>query len=128
MMVEPLSMSMFASVDDMLKHLLSERNEAASTIQTLSASNAALEAEIERLREALKEHVTENVWNAYHIGIERDGRWMDGARSEGEWLASELGLPSGWNDASLVKSMLPGLVNRIIARAALSSPKGGQDE
>ncbi len=83
------------------------------------ADRDRLAAEVTRLKEALCEHVTENVWNAYHIGIERDGRWMDGARSEGEWLARELELPDGWNDAALVKSMLPGLVDRIVARAAI---------
>ncbi|MGP2493326.1 hypothetical protein ACTDI4_17075 [Mesorhizobium sp. PUT5] len=87
------------------------------------ADRDRLAAEVTRLKEALREHVTENVWNAYHIGIERDGRWMDGARSEGEWLARELELPDGWNDAALVKSMLPGLVGRIVARAALASMK-----
>ncbi len=84
------------------------------------AERDRLAAEVTRLKEALCEHVTENVWNAYHIGIERDGRWMDGARSEGEWLARELELPDGWNDAALVKSMLPGLINRIVTRAAIA--------
>ncbi len=101
--------------------------DLAEQIAELSNQRNAAEAkcdrlveEVTRLKEALLEHVSENVWNAYHIGIERDGRWMDGARSEGEWLARELELPDGWNDAALVKSMLPGLINRIVTRAAIA--------
>ncbi len=98
---------------EQIAELSNQRNAAEAKCDRLAE-------EVTRLKEALLEHVSENVWNAYHIGIERDGRWMDGARSEGEWLARELELPDGWNDAALVKSMLPGLINRIVTRAAIA--------
>lgn len=108
----------FAAADD---------KAATDHLTALSAALAAKDAEIARLTAlsaALVQHVEENVWNAYNIGIEQDGRWMDGARSEGEWLASELGLEPGWHDAATIKAELPALVERIVARAALAGEDG----
>jgi hypothetical protein len=70
-----------------------------------------------RLRAALKEALTENVWNAYHAGIVRDGLWRTGGMSDAEWLSRELGLSEhATYMTSLIESRLDGLVERLLAR------------
>lgn len=67
-----------------------------------------------------RELVAEELWNAFNCGIERGGKWMDGGRSEGEWLIRELGLPSddGWHDAEVMKGMMAAAVDRAMLAAA----------
>jgi hypothetical protein len=70
---------------------------------------AKAEAENERLREALLNERVDTLWNAYHCGIERDGKWMDAAMSDAEWLRGECGIEEeGWIDAEVIKQRIPG--------------------
>jgi hypothetical protein len=91
-----------------------ERNpcEAWQAIQHLAA-------EVDRLRAKLIEERTDNLWNAYASGTERDGEWSHNFMSDGEWLARECGLDpgKGWHAAAVVKSRIP----EVAARAALQS-------
>jgi len=95
-----------------LDEILTSRKWRGEKMQELAAEN-------KRLREALREAITDNVWDSYNTGIERDGKWMDGCLSSAEWITRELGLGSGWHDADTVKSMFPALVDDLVARAAL---------
>ena len=65
--------------------------------------------------DTLRELAAEEVYNAYHAGIEIDGQWMDGGRSEGEWLRDQLGLDDGHHEKSAVWDALPGLVERRVS-------------
>jgi len=88
----------------------------ATAIRALfSEAFAALAQENESLKAQLLESVTDELWSAYNIGIERDGRWMDGARSEGEWLAREAGLGDGWHDAGALKLAIPDIARKVVA-------------
>lgn len=84
---------------------------AAGAITALSERNRVLE-------EALVNERIDNLWNAYHSGYEKDGRWTHCCMSDGEWLARECGFdPSEREyDAEAVKAAIP-----KSARAALSS-------
>lgn len=81
----------------------------------------AIRAENERLREALSQEREERMWGAYATGIEKDGQWTHAFMSDGERLASELGLDAskGWYSAKDVKALIP-----KAARAALETKKG----
>lgn len=71
---------------------------------------------IDALEKALVEEREENLWNAYHSGGVRDGRWTHMFMSGGEWLARQCDfdpqLP-GYDDAE-IKAAIP-----IAARKAL---------
>ncbi len=70
---------------------------------------AKAEAENARLRDALLNERVDTLWNAYHCGIERDGKWMDAAMSDAEWLRRECGIEEeGWIDAEDIKQRIPG--------------------
>lgn len=85
------------------------------------ARMAELEATNARLAAALAEAIEETLWDAYNIGFERNGQWMDGARSEGEWLQRELGLEDGIrHDAAMIRERIPALAREMAARAALT--------
>lgn len=81
-------------------------------------------AQAERVRVlevALVNERIDNLWNAYHSGYEKDGRWTHCCMSDGEWLARECGFdPSEREyDAEAVKAAIP-----KSARAALRALKG----
>lgn len=59
----------------------------------LPAIIAALE-EVGRLKARLISEREENLWNAYHTGDVKDGRWTHMYMSDGEWLAQECGFDS----------------------------------
>jgi hypothetical protein len=83
---------------------------------------AALKARIEALTAALRESVTDNCWNAYHCGITRDGKWMDGGMSDAEWLQRELGLDDGWHDLKEIQRRIPEVVEKQIAALSHAGP------
>jgi len=89
------------------------RNTALPIIDALVAENA-------RLREALHESIEDNCWNAYHIGIVKDGQWMDGGMSDAEWLRRELGLADGWHDAAAIQDAIPVFAANAVARVVRS--------
>lgn len=84
---------------------------AADEIERLSALQQPDERdeEIARLRAALIETYEETLWNAYHTGHERDGRWTHMFMSDGEWLAQQVGLDprAGDYDAQYIKAAIP---------------------
>jgi len=80
----------------------------------------ALAAENARLRAALRESIGDNMWNAYHIGIVKDGKWMDGGMSDAEWLRRELGLSDGWHDAEAIQDAIPAAAANAVARVVRS--------
>lgn len=86
-------------------------DDAAGAITALSERVRVLEG-------ALVNERIDNLWNAYHSGYEKDGRWTHCCMSDGEWLARECGFdPSEREyDAEAVKAAIP-----KSARAALSS-------
>ena len=88
----------------------------AKALETVLTALRAAEAREQKLREALVSEREENLWNAYHVGIERDGKWMTGCMSDAEWLERECGLDPvvGWHDAKHVQSLIP-----VAARRAL---------
>jgi len=94
--------------------------EAAERLNALTARVAELEAENERLRGGLLEHVTDNLWNAYHSGIVRDGAWTDGGMTDAKRLRRELGLDHpGHHDAEMIEASIPELAAKLVERAAL---------
>jgi hypothetical protein len=98
-----------------LNQLDSERHSVA----VLEKRVAELRAENARLVEAFIQERTENLWNAYSTGHERDGQWSHSFMSDGEWLIREVGLDpkDGWYDAEEVKRRMP----EAAARAALEA-------
>jgi len=80
----------------------------------------ALAAENARLRAALRESIGDNMWNAYHIGIVKDGKWMDGGMSDAEGLRRELGLADGWHDAEAIQDAIPAAAANAVARVVRS--------
>jgi len=109
-----------AEVDDLINEFghISRRAEAAET------SLATLKAENERLRSLLMAHITDNLWNAYHAGFERDGTWIDGGMSDAEWLQRELGLEPGRHSAEMIKASIPEVAAKLVERAALETDNG----
>jgi hypothetical protein len=98
------------------------RNQAPALLDALTAAEAQvaeLRAENARLVEAFIQERTENLWNAYSTGHERDGQWSHSFMSDGEWLIREVGLDpkDGWYDAEEVKRRMP----EAAARAALEA-------
>jgi hypothetical protein len=85
----------------------------------LEAADAldARDAEIARLREELAAEREDNLWNAYHAGVERDGRWSHAYKSEPEQLVRACGFDpkAAWYDAQTIKDLIPKL-----ARTALN--------
>lgn len=77
----------------------------------------ALQAENERLREALGEAREDNLWNAYHTGHVKDGRWTHMFMSDGEWLAQQCGFDPREADYpdNEIRAAIP-----EVARAALA--------
>lgn len=76
--------------------------------------------EIERLSEMLVEEREENLWNAYHSGHARNGRWTHMFIRDGEWLASQCGFDPRqphYDDAE-IRAAIP-----KAARAALGEPQ-----
>jgi len=80
----------------------------------------ALAAENARLQAALRESIEDNMWNAYHIGIVKDGKWMDGGMSDAEGLRRELGLADGWHDAEAIQDAIPAAAANAVARVVRS--------
>ena len=83
-----------------------------------------LEAAAAKLTKAVEALVAEreaNLWNAYNIGIERDGRWSDACMSDAEWLVVQCGLDPEFkdHDANVIKETIP-----IAARAVLAELEG----
>jgi hypothetical protein len=72
--------------------------------------------ELERaLANALIEERMSTLRAAYYCGIERDGKWMDLAMSDGEWLREQCGLDDpGWHDAEEVKRRMPGAAQKFV--------------
>ena len=125
--------------DKLVKHLRSSANRlvnyAADRIVALTAErdqwiqhakNAVwadseelkqAEADNARLREALIDERTETLWNAYGVGMERDGRWRHMCMSDGEWLEHECGLDDSQPDhpADVVKAAIPLAAERFVA-------------
>jgi hypothetical protein len=100
------------------------RNQAPALLDALTAAEAQvaeLRAENARLVEAFIQERTENLWNAYSTGHERDGQWSHSCMSDGEWLIREIGFDpkDGWYDAEEVKRRMP----EAAARAALKGAK-----
>lgn len=86
-------------------------HEILSAFHTL----LALFAEVERLRGALVAERESNLWNAYHAGIERDGRWIDAGMSDAEWLVRECGLTLSKNyGAEEIKAAIPKAAQRVL--------------
>jgi hypothetical protein len=72
----------------------------------------------ERMRVALKDTLTDNVWHAYFAGIVRDGSWWDAGMSDAEWLERELGLPMHVrHKVEDVTSKFTALVERLVRKA-----------
>jgi len=69
---------------------------------------------IQSLEAALRESLIDNCWNAYHCGITRDGKWMDGGMSDAEWLQRQLGLNDGWHDCKEIQRRIPEIVEKLI--------------
>ena len=70
----------------------------------LQAEVDALLARVAELEGALVELAEEALWNAYHVGHVKDGRWTHAFMSEGEWLARECGMDSklpDYDDAAI---------------------------
>jgi hypothetical protein len=85
-----------------------------------SEAMVKLAAENARLRAALRESIEDNMWNAYHIGIVKDGKWMDGGMSDAEGLRRELGLADGWHDAEAIQDAIPAAAANAVARVVRS--------
>jgi hypothetical protein len=108
---------------------LEDRNKEL-TLQLLATSGQAADA-LDKLTEckarlgkavgALVAEREENLWNAYNIGIERDGRWSDACMSDAEWLVAQCGLDPEFkdHDANVIKQTIP-----IVARAVLAELEG----
>jgi hypothetical protein len=77
---------------------------------------------IKGLEDALRESLIDNCWNAYHCGITRDGKWMDGGMSDAEWLQRHLGMDDGWHDCKEIQRRIPEVVEKLIADI---QPKAG---
>jgi hypothetical protein len=71
------------------------------------------EALIEMLTDALEEVYLDTLWNAYGVGIERDGKWMSAGMKDAECLESRLGLTEQWHDAPTIKGQLPELAKSM---------------
>lgn len=110
---------------------LKARMEEAERAVDVLESNARVQAKLladtgrraQKLEGALRDSLTENAWNAYYCGVTRaGGKWMDGGRSEGEWLRRELDLGDGWHACAEIQRRIPDVVEKQIA--ALSAPAG----
>ena len=82
----------------------------------LQAEVEALRTRAAQLEGLLVEGREELLWNAYHTGNCKDGRWTHMFMSDGEWLARECGLdPKLYDyDDAAIRAAVP-----IAARAAL---------
>lgn len=69
----------------------------------------------------LREMVCEEVYSAYHAGIAVNGEWMDGGRSEGQWLRRQLGLEDGRHPMKSVWDALPELVERRVKKLQVTA-------
>ena len=73
---------------------------------------------VARLRDALKDALTDNVWHAYYVGIVRDGTWYDAGLSDAEWLERQLGLTLHVrHKVEDVTSKFTALVERLVRKA-----------
>lgn len=89
-----------------------------SVRQALEPYLQALDGWVLVPKDRYRELVEEELWNAFNCGIERDSKWMDGGRSEGEWLVQKLGLPDdGWHDAEVMKGMMAAAVDSAMLAA-----------
>jgi hypothetical protein len=71
-----------------------------------------------RLRAALIQALTDNVWHAYFTGSVHDGSWWDAGMSDAEWLERELGLPMHVrHPVEDVTKKFPALVERLVKQA-----------
>jgi hypothetical protein len=103
-------------LDDLKERLrrgLAAKHHQAEAADALDARDA----EIARLREELAAEREDNLWNAYHAGVERDGRWSHAYKSEPEQLVRACGFDpkAAWYDAQTIKDLIPKL-----ARTALN--------
>ncbi len=110
-----------ATVAHVMRHSDNETeraNRAEATVATLTAQVGAM-------RGALIAEREENLWNAYHTGIERDGRWSHAFMSDGEWLARECGFDAKAGDypAEAIKAAIP----EAAKRAALTTENQTND-
>jgi len=86
-----------------------------------SANEAA--DEIERLRNELIEEREENLWNAYHTGYVKDGRWSHMFMSDGEALAQQCGFnprEGDYPDAD-IRAAIPEAAKRAIQLGAYNA-------
>lgn len=81
------------------------------------------DGEVRRLWEALREAYVDIAWNEYNCGIERDGKWMDGALSDAEQLQHDMGLEPGWHDAQDIKDRIPSVVLKRLAALSAGGPQ-----
>ena len=83
----------------------------------LRAKAEGLAAEVASLRSRLVAEREENLWNAYHTGHEKDGKWGHSFMSDGEWLAGECGYDprKGYYEAAEIKARIP-----VAAKKALT--------
>ena len=76
-----------------------------------------LEAKLAKAVETLVAEREANLWNAYNIGIERDGRWSDACMSDAEWLVAQCGLDQEFkdHDANVIKEIIPTAARAVLA-------------
>jgi hypothetical protein len=113
-----------------------EYQEAVTTLDSereanaiLTAENARLTEENERLREALVAEREENLWNAYHAGSVRDGKWNHLCMSDGEWLARECGfnVSDCRFDDEAIRAAIPKAARKALAHKDVNANIGGTD-
>ena len=124
-------MSEIEKLRERVREVEKERDEAIAAVDanwvthqrvvTAEATVASLKEQVEAMRRALIAEREENLWNAYHTGIERDGRWSHAFMSDGEWLARECGFDAAVGDypADAIKAAIP----EAAKRAALTTEK-----
>ena len=76
------------------------------------------EAKLAKAVEALVVEREVNLWNAYNIGIERDGRWSDGCMYDAEWLVEQCGLDPEFkdHDANVIKETIHTAARKVLAQ------------
>ena len=97
-----------------LMHMRRMYDQATARAEAAEARNKVLE-------EALASEREDNLWNAYHTGYIKDGRWSHMFMHDGEWLAAQCDLDPrdvDYDDAS-IRAAIP-----IAARAALGGDHG----
>jgi len=110
---------------DSVETLRSQLDDAAKHIGEQRERIKALEAKLNRYHEVLKVAFVDIAWNEYNCGIERDGKWMDGALSDAELLQHDMGLEPGWHDAQMVKDLMPVVVAKRLHEALSAAERTG---